>query len=45
MCSSDLGPEGSDPTTLVQVIGALRTIGFDKEARALAVEAALGHGV
>lgn len=40
-----LGPEGSDPTTLVQVIDALRTIGFDKEARAVAVEAALGHGI
>lgn len=41
----ELGPEGSDATTLTQVIRALRAIGFEREARAVAAEAALGHGI
>lgn len=41
----ELGPEASDATTLVQVIRALRAVGLDKEARAVAVEAALGHSI
>lgn len=41
----ELGPEGSEAGTLQPVIRALRAIGFDREARAIAVEAALGHGI
>ncbi len=41
----DVGPDGADAAALTQAIRALRGIGLEKEARALAVEAALGHGI
>jgi hypothetical protein len=41
----DVGPEGADGAAHTQSIHALRAIGLEKEARALAVEAALGHGI
>ncbi len=39
------GPGAVEPTSLYRVIAALRLVGFDDEARALAVEAALANGV
>lgn len=39
------GPGGTEPTSLYRVIAALRLVGFDDEARSLAVEAALANGV
>lgn len=39
------GPGALEPTSLYRVIAALRLVGFDDEARALAVEAALANGV
>lgn len=35
----------ADPTSLYRIVAALRLVGLDAEARALAVEAALAHGV
>ena len=40
-----IGPEGADRAALTDTIAALRAIGLDREARAVAVEAALGHGI
>ncbi len=39
------GPGGADPIVLGRVIGSLRAIGLDAEARALALEAALAAGL
>ena len=39
------GPAGASPFLLRQVILSIRTAGFDKEARAMAVEAALAAGL
>ena len=41
----DPGPAHADPTELFRVVGALRLIGLDADARALAVEAAIANGV
>jgi hypothetical protein len=41
----EAGPGGADPLLLRQVITSLRAAGFDKEARAMAVEAALAAGL
>lgn len=41
----EAGTEGAGGATLVPVIQALRAIGLDKDARAVAVEAALGRGL
>ncbi|MBF0375773.1 MAG: antifreeze protein, partial [Alphaproteobacteria bacterium] len=41
----DEGPALTDPTNLYRVVGSLRLVGFDAEARALAVEAAIANGV
>lgn len=38
-------PNRVEPTVLYRVVASLRLVGFDDEARALAVEAALAHGV
>lgn len=38
-------PETVDPTAVYRVVAALRLVGFDDEARAVALEAALAHGV
>lgn len=45
MMLGDVGPEGADALAVTEAIRALRAIGLDKEARAIAVEAALGHGI
>jgi len=39
------GPAGCNPLALARVIAALRQIGFDSEARAIAIEAAIAAGV
>jgi hypothetical protein len=39
------GPGGAHPIALAQAVAALRAVGLDSEARALAVEAALANGV
>lgn len=39
------GPAGCNPLALARVIAALRQIGFDSEARAIAIEAAVAAGV
>ncbi|MFQ5764703.1 MAG: hypothetical protein ACE5GT_07235 [Rhodospirillales bacterium] len=39
------GPAGADPLLLHQVLTSLRAIGLEKEARAMAVEAALAAGL
>ena len=41
----DNGPTGASPLLLHQVILSIRAAGFDKEARAMAVEAALAAGL
>jgi hypothetical protein len=41
----EAGPAGADPLLLRQVLISLRTAGFEKEARAMAVEAALASGL
>jgi hypothetical protein len=41
----DGGPATADATTLSAVIAALRKVGLEADARAIAVEAALGHGL
>jgi len=41
----DVGPAGADPSTLQDVIVALRFVGLDVEARLIAIEAALGRGL
>ncbi|HYM33682.1 MAG TPA: hypothetical protein VEU47_20445 [Candidatus Cybelea sp.] len=41
----DSGPAAADPATLNATIGALRRIGLDDDARAIAVEAAFGRGL
>ncbi|NQU62388.1 MAG: hypothetical protein HQ512_14745 [Rhodospirillales bacterium] len=41
----DAGPGGADPLLLRQVLISLRTAGFDREARIMAVEAALAAGL
>lgn len=41
----EAGPAGADPLLLRQVIISLRAAGFGKEARAMAVEAALAAGL
>jgi len=41
----DIGSEGSDPTTLFNVIQALRKVGLASEARSIALEAALARGL
>ena len=41
----DIGSEGADPATLFEVIGALTRIGLEREARAVALEAALARGL
>ena len=40
----EAGPAGAEPTTLSVVVAALRSVGLEREARGLAVEAALAHG-
>ena len=40
----EAGPAAAEPTTLNVVITALRSVGLEREARGLAVEAALAHG-
>ncbi len=42
---SDKGPAGASPFLLRQVILSIRAAGFDQEARAIAVEAALAAGL
>jgi hypothetical protein len=39
------GPAGCNPLALARVIAGLRQIGFDSEARAIAIEAAIAAGV
>ena len=39
------GPVGADPLLIRQVLISLRAAGFEKEARAMAVEAALAAGL
>ena len=39
------GPATSDATTLGAVVSALKKVGLEADARAVAVEAALGHGL
>jgi hypothetical protein len=41
----ETGPAGADPLLLRQVLISLRAAGFEKEARAMAVEAALAAGL
>ncbi len=41
----DAGPGGANPIVLSRVIGALRQVGLDTEARSLAIEAAIAAGV
>ena len=41
----DVGTVGADPATLFDVISALRRVGLADEARAIALEAALGRGL
>lgn len=41
----DIGSEGSDSTTLFNVIQALRKVGLASEARSIALEAALARGL
>ena len=41
----EAGPAGADPLLLRQVLISLRQSGFEKEARAMAVEAALAAGL
>jgi len=41
----EAGPAGADPLLLRQVLVGLRVAGFEKEARAMAVEAALAAGL
>ncbi|MBI2236182.1 MAG: antifreeze protein [Magnetospirillum sp.] len=41
----DTGLDKADPDTILRAVAALRLLGLDKEARALAVEAALANGV
>jgi len=41
----EAGPAGADPLLLHQVLISLRQTGFEKEARAMAVEAALAAGL
>ena len=41
----DAGPGGANPIMLSRSISALRLIGLDTEARALAIEAAIAAGV
>ena len=38
-------PDTIDPTAIYRVVASLRLVGFDEEARAIAVEAALAAGV
>jgi len=38
-------PGNVDPTAIYRVVASLRLVGFDEEARAIAVEAALAAGV
>ena len=45
MALGEDGPAGADPLLLRQVLVSLRTAGFETEARALAVEAALAAGL
>lgn len=44
MIIGDGGPDEAGGAALTQAIAALRAIGLNDEARAIAVEAALGHG-
>ncbi|HUN51311.1 MAG TPA: hypothetical protein VMU42_09345, partial [Candidatus Sulfotelmatobacter sp.] len=39
------GPATADATTLVAVVAALKQVGLEGDARAVAVEAAMGHGM
>jgi hypothetical protein len=41
----DAGPGGANPIMLSRAISALRQVGLDSEARALALEAAIAAGV
>lgn len=41
----DVGPAGADPSTVHNVIRALLAAGLNEEARAIAVEAAVGRGL
>ncbi|MCH7543507.1 MAG: hypothetical protein IIB65_07700 [Proteobacteria bacterium] len=45
ICLGEDGPTGADPLLLRAVISGLREVGLEKEARALAVEAAIGAGI
>ncbi len=40
----DAGPAGADPSALSSALRALTTLGFEDEARAIAVEALVAHG-
>ncbi len=40
----EAGPAGAEPTTLSVVVAALRSVGLERQARGLAVEATLAHG-
>ncbi|MGE5505983.1 MAG: antifreeze protein [Actinomycetota bacterium] len=41
----DAGLDKADPDTIARVVAALHLLGLDKEARALAIEAAVANGV
>ena len=41
----EAGPAQANPTVLHKVIKSLRNVGLDREARALAVEAAVASGL
>ncbi|MEE9250976.1 MAG: hypothetical protein V3U93_07605 [Alphaproteobacteria bacterium] len=45
LCLGGDGPAGANPLVLSAVISGLRQIGLDTEARALALEAAIGAGI
>jgi hypothetical protein len=45
ICLGTDGPAGADPLLLRAVISSLREVGLEKEARALAVEAAIAAGI
>ena len=45
ICLGEDGPTGAGPLLLRAVISGLREVGLEKEARALAVEAAIGAGI
>ena len=45
LCLGDDGPARASPLVLSAVISGLRQIGLEKEARSLALEAAIGAGI